>query len=76
MLRQRRTKHTCEIQLQQPDEAIKRREKWEKVRTTNITTSKTKKISENSVDDQNIEKIYLSDQNVESQKDQNVKNVF
>jgi hypothetical protein len=44
----------------------------EKVRTTNITTSKTKKISENSVDDQNIEKIYLSDQNVESQKDQNV----
>ena len=42
----------------------------------NITTSKTKKISENSVDDQNIEKIYLSDQNVESQKDQNVENVF
>jgi hypothetical protein len=28
----------------------------EKVRTTKITTSKTKKISENSVDDQNIEK--------------------
>ena len=48
----------------------------EKVRTTNITTSKTKKISENSVDNQNIEKIYISDQNVESQKDQNVENVF
>ena len=30
----------------------------EKVRTTKITTSKTKKNSENSVDDQNIEKIY------------------
>ena len=30
---------------------------WEKVRTTKITTSKTKKNSENSVDDQNIEKI-------------------
>jgi hypothetical protein len=29
----------------------------EKVRTTKITTSKTKKNSENSVDDQNIEKI-------------------
>ena len=31
---------------------------WEMVRTTKITTSKTKKNSENSVDDQNIEKIY------------------
>jgi len=30
---------------------------WEKVRTTKITTSKTKKNSKNSVDDQNIEKI-------------------
>ncbi len=30
----------------------------EMVRTTKITTSKTKKNSENSVDDQNIEKIY------------------
>jgi hypothetical protein len=30
----------------------------EVVRTTKITTSKTKKNSENSVDDQNIEKIY------------------
>ncbi len=32
------------------------REVREKVRTTNIRTSKTKKISETSVDDQNIEK--------------------
>jgi hypothetical protein len=30
---------------------------WEMVRTTKIRTSKTKKISETSVDDQNIEKI-------------------
>ncbi len=47
--------------------------KWEKVRTTKITTSKTKKNSKNSVDDQNIEKIYKSDQNIEIQKDQNIK---
>ncbi len=40
-------------------------QKWEKVRTTKITTSKTKKNSENSVDDQNIEKINLSNQNIE-----------
>ncbi len=45
---------------------------WEKVWTTKITTSKTKKNSENSVDDQNIEKIYKSDQNIEIQKDQNI----
>ena len=31
---------------------------WEMVRTTKITTSKTKKNSKNSVDDQNIKKIY------------------
>ncbi len=44
----------------------------EKVRTMKITTSKTKKNSENSVDDQNIEKIYKSDQNIKIQKDQNI----
>ena len=33
--------------------------KWEKVRTTKITTSKTKKNSENSVDDQNVESVHL-----------------
>ena len=38
---------------------------WEKVRTTKITTSKTKKNSENSVDDQNVEMVFLVDQNVE-----------
>jgi hypothetical protein len=32
---------------------------WEKVRTTKITTSKTKKNSENSVDDQNVESVHL-----------------
>ena len=37
----------------------------EKVRTTKITTSKTKKNSENSVDDQNVEMVFLVDQNVE-----------
>ena len=39
----------------------------EKVRTTKITTSKTKKNSENSVDDQNVEMVFLVDQNVEKQ---------
>jgi hypothetical protein len=39
--------------------------KWEKVRTTKIRTSKTKKNSENSVDDQNVEMVFLVDQNVE-----------
>ena len=42
--------------------------KGEKVRTTKIRTSKTKKNSENSVDDQNVEMVFLVDQNVESQK--------
>jgi hypothetical protein len=40
---------------------------WEKVRTTKITMSKTKKNSENSVDDQNVEMVFLVDQNVEKQ---------
>jgi hypothetical protein len=48
----------------------------EKVRTTKIRTSKTKKNSENSVDDQNVEMVFLVDQNVEKVKDQNIeKNV-
>ena len=34
------------------------------IRTTKITTSKTKKNSENSVDDQNVEMVFLVDQNV------------
>ena len=38
---------------------------WEKVRTTKITTSKTKKNSENSVDNQNVKMVFLVDQNVE-----------
>jgi hypothetical protein len=37
----------------------------ERVRTTKIRTSKTKKNSENSVDDQNVEMVFLVDQNVE-----------
>ncbi len=37
----------------------------EMVRTTKIRTSKTKKNSENSVDDQNVEMVFLVDQNVE-----------
>ncbi len=36
----------------------------EKVRTTKITTSKTKKNSENSADNQNVEMVFLVDQNV------------
>ena len=51
--------------------------KWavfgEKVRTTKITTSKTKKNSENSVDDQNVEMVFLVDQNVESKLSQRQK---
>ncbi len=35
------------------------------VRTTKITTSKTKKNSENSVDNQNVKMVFLVDQNVE-----------
>ena len=42
----------------------------EKVRTTKITTSKTKKNSENSVDDQNVEMVFLVDQNVKSELSQ------
>ena len=45
---------------------------WEKVRTTNFTTSKTKKNIEKVGDDHYIEKIYKSDQNIETQKDQNI----
>ncbi len=41
------------------------------VRTTKIRTSKTKKNSENSVDDQNVENVFWVDQNYD---DQNVKN--
>ncbi len=44
----------------------------EKVRTTNFTTSKTKKNIEKFGDDHNIEKLYKRDQNVEKGKDQNV----
>jgi len=43
---------------------------WEKVRTTNFTTSKTKKNIEKVGDDHYIEKIYKRDQNVEKGKDQ------
>jgi hypothetical protein len=39
--------------------------KREMVRTTKIRTSKTKKNSENHVDDQNVEMVFLVDQNVE-----------
>jgi hypothetical protein len=46
--------------------------KWEKVRTTNFTTSKTKKNIKKVGDDHYIEKIYKSDQNIEIQKDQNI----
>ena len=46
--------------------------KGEKVRTTNFTTSKTKKNIEKVGDDHYIEKIYKSDQNIEIQKDQNI----
>jgi hypothetical protein len=49
------------------------RKNWEKVRTTKITTSKTKKNIEKVGDDHYIEKIYKSDQNIEIQKDQNIK---
>ena len=44
----------------------------EKVRTTNFTTSKFKKNVEKIAIDHYIEKIYNSDQNVESEKDQNI----
>jgi hypothetical protein len=45
---------------------------WEKVRTTNFTTSKTKKNIEKVGDDHYIKKIYKRDQNVEKGKDQNI----
>ena len=50
--------------------------KREKVRTTNFTTLKTKKNIKKVGDDHYIKKIYKSDQNIKSQKDQNVENVF
>jgi hypothetical protein len=43
-----------------------------KVTTTNFTTSKFKKNVEKIAIDQYIEKIYNSDQNVKSEKDQNI----
>ncbi len=46
---------------------------WEKVRTTNFTTSKTKKNIKKFGDNHNIEKLYKRDQNVKKGKDQNVK---
>jgi hypothetical protein len=49
-----------------------KKKKREKVRTTNFTTSKTKKNIEKVGDDHYIEKIYKSDQNVEKGKDQNI----
>ncbi len=45
---------------------------WEKIRTTNFTTSKTKKNIEKPNYDHYIEKIFKSDQNVEKGKDQNI----
>jgi hypothetical protein len=51
---------------------IENRKRREKVRTTNFTTSKTKKNIEKVGDDHYIEKIYKSDQNIEIQKDQNI----
>ena len=43
------------------------------IRTTKITTSKTKKNIEKVGDDHYFEKIYKRDQNVEKGKDQNIK---
>jgi len=45
---------------------------WEKVTTTNFTTSKFKKNVEKIAIDHYIKKIYNSNQNVESEKDQNI----
>ncbi len=45
---------------------------WEKVRTTKISTSKTKKNIEKFGDDHYIKKLHYSDQNVENEKDQNI----
>jgi hypothetical protein len=45
---------------------------WEKVRTTNFTTSKTKKNIENHANHHNVKKVYKKDQNVEKGKDQNI----
>jgi hypothetical protein len=47
----------------------------EKVRTTNFTTSKTKKNIEKPNYDHYIKKIYKSDQNVKKGKDQNIESV-
>jgi hypothetical protein len=46
---------------------------WEKVTTTNFTTSKFKKNVEKIAINHYIEKIYNSNQNVESEKIQNIK---
>jgi hypothetical protein len=43
------------------------------IRTRKITTSKTKKNIEKFGDDHNIKKLHYSDQNVEKEKDQNIK---
>ncbi len=45
---------------------------WEKVTTTKIRTSKTKKNIEKIAKHQNIESVFYVDQNIESQKDQNI----
>ena len=42
------------------------------IRTTKITTSKTKKNIEKFGDNHNIEKLHYSDQNVKKEKDQNI----
>ena len=47
--------------------------KGEKVTTTKITSSKAKKIIEKFAKHQNIKSVFKVDQNIESQKDQNVK---
>ncbi len=44
----------------------------EKVRTTNFTTSKTKKNIEKVANHHNVKKVYKKDQNVEKGKDQNI----
>jgi hypothetical protein len=46
----------------------------EKVTTTNFTTSKTKKNIEKFANHHYIESLHLSDQNIESDKDQNIEN--
>ena len=46
---------------------------WEKVRTTNFTTSKTKKNIKKFGDHHYIKNLHKSDQNIEKDKDQNIK---